>query len=1079
MKLKVITAVLFILLGINSTNAQVNLNDSIIAYLPLNGNAIDVSGQNNNATATLSGVYPNISRQGIPNQALFFNGEHEQGLLDFGTPLLNGRTLLTVSMWFNITNLLNAMSIFGQDNLFEIAFYTGPNRLSIFHPTSGTTNVSLSSTLNTWQHLAITTTSTQMRIYLNGILMSTINGNHVIGTNTTNTRIGGNVINQSNNSFFRGAIDELRIYNQILNNQEIEILSASSSITILPLNLNNTELCAGKNYALPFMFFGSGIQNGNIFTAQLSDENGNFSQPYILGTKLSTNNDTINITVPDFVPTGSNYRIRIVSSFPQITSNTSIQTYTVNNPGDGWTTLKRNRLLWYQFNTNSADSSGNGSHATLSGGASYGADRFGNPVGALQLNGVSAFASAPSGVWFNGPFSVSCWVRPNSITNWARLFDFGNGSANDNVTATLFQGTTNRQQAETYIGGLSTGFALTNSPGLRLNQWNHYLVQFDGTTIRIYIDGVLAASANSGIPKFITRLNCWIGRSNWAADAFANASFDDFMLFNRALTTNEIQALANDGLIIHNPIPCSGNMLQLNAPLLPGATYQWNGPNGFSSSLRQPLIANLSNANSGNYQLIIKQGLCDSLITTKLITINNLAVQPNITFNSLPPALNTGSTPISLSATPTGGTFFGNGISGSSFNPALAGEGEHIVLYSVLNASGCYTNRSDTTIIFPSYPITNTSTTTCNGGFYDAEGPNQNYSSNQSIIHTFYSGSNQKLQFNFSSFGLAQGDTLFLFDGADTSSFLIAYYIQNAAPDIIWSKDSMLTFWFKSDGANVGTGWNASFSCMTNPTVVENTSLRSGMHQICNGVLLDPGGTGNYGYGYWQQTIRASEGARLRFEYSQFNVNGNNGGHWLNIYDGPTTASPLIGAYNNFNFPPAVIESSGEYLTFGFDAGNTNAALQSGFSANLNCFGSVIPVIINSNTSEQTCNAVWFDAGGSTLNYPHNSNVIQNFVSTNGNKLRFTFNRNVTQLGAGDSLFVYDGPDTTAQLISTFIQGSNFEPIKSKDSTLTYKFTSNNTDNGRGWQSFVSCVPSHAPIDTFALSSGVRYSCNA
>jgi hypothetical protein len=281
-------------------------------------------------------------------------------------------------------------------------------------------------------------------------------------------------------------------------------------------------------------------------------------------------------------------------------------------------------LLWYQFNTNTGDSSGNGFHATLNGGASYGADRFGNPVGALQLNGVSAFAAAPAGVWFNGPFTVSCWVKPNSITSWARLFDFGNGSASDNVTATLFQATANRQQAETYIGNSSSGFALTNAPGLRLNQWNHYLVQFDGTTIRIYIDGVLAASANAGIPKFITRLNCWIGRSNWAADAFSNALFDDFMLFNRSLTMNEIQALANDGLIIHNPIPCAGNVLQLNAPFLVGATYQWSGPNGFSSAIRQPIISNVGTANSGTYQLVIKQGLTTLPFSQPLLLIHYL-----------------------------------------------------------------------------------------------------------------------------------------------------------------------------------------------------------------------------------------------------------------------------------------------------------------------------------------------------------------------------------------------------------------------------------------------------------------------
>lgn len=1064
----------------SSTFAQINLTDSLFVHLPLDNTTNDVSGNNNNAIRSLTGVYGTSNRIGIIDGAMLFNGDFEAGLLDFGTPLLNGRTQLTTSFWFNITNAVNAMSMFGQDNLFEVAFYTGPNRISIFHPTSGTTNINLSSTLNVWQHIAITTSNTQMRVFINGILMATINGNHVIGTNTTNTRIGGNVINQSNNSFLRGMIDELRLYSRVLNLQEIENLSSSSPVTLITNTLPTTNLCAGSTYRLPYQVFGSGIISGNKFIAQLSDENGLFNSPIVIGERTFTGSDTITITIPDFVSSGSNYKLRIVSTFPMVTGNTSIQTYQISNVGDGLSTLKRNRLLWYQFNTNTGDSSGNGFHATLSGGATYGLDRFGNPVGALQLNGVSAFAAAPANVWFSGPFTVSCWVRPNSITNWARLFDFGNGSANDNVTATLFQSTNNRQQAETYIGSSSSGFALTNSPGLRLNQWNHYLIQYDGTVMRIYIDGVLAASANSGIPRLITRNNCWIGRSNWAADAFANALFDDFMLFNRALSTDEIQVLANDGLITHNPIPCAGNMLQLSAPSLQGATYQWSGPNGFVSSLRQPIIANVSTVNSGSYQLVIKQGLCDSIVANKTINIINAANQSVITFNSLPTQTNTGLAPITLTATPANGIFSGNGIMANTFNPQLAGEGTHIVLYSVQHANGCFTNRPDTTITFPSYNMTNTNTFACSGGFYDAEGSSNNYSSNQSIIHTFYSGSNLRLQFNFSSFGLGSGDTLFVFDGPDTSSMLIAYYISNSASDVIWSKDSSLTFWFKSDGNIVGSGWNASFTCMQNPVILnENILVRAGMQQSCTGVLLDPGGTGNYSYGYWEQTIRASAGSRLRYTSSMFNVNGNNGGHWLTIYDGPTTSSPIIGSYNNFNFIPAFVESTGEYLTFAFNANNTNASLQPGFSGNLSCTTPVIPVIINNNSNEQTCNAVWYDQGGSAAPYSNNLDITQSFVSTNGNKLRFTFNPIETQIGTGDTLFVYDGPDTTAQLLSVHITGSNFEPIKSKDSTITFKFKSNNTINGRGWQSFVSCVPSHALIDTFALSNGIRYSCNA
>lgn len=47
------------------------------------------------------------------------------------------------------------------------------------------------------------------------------------------------------------------------------------------------------------------------------------------------------------------------------------------------------------------------------------------------------------------------------------------------------------------------------------------------------------------------------------------------------------------------------------------------------------------------------------------------------------------SSPVPLTATPTGGTWSGTGVSGTFFDPALAGAGIHEVLYTVTDSSGC------------------------------------------------------------------------------------------------------------------------------------------------------------------------------------------------------------------------------------------------------------------------------------------------------------------------------------------------------------------------------------------------------
>jgi hypothetical protein len=62
------------------------------------------------------------------------------------------------------------------------------------------------------------------------------------------------------------------------------------------------------------------FKTGNVFTAQLSNGTGNFSNPTVIGTLNSLTAGTINTTLPATVANGTAYRIRIVASTPPTTS---------------------------------------------------------------------------------------------------------------------------------------------------------------------------------------------------------------------------------------------------------------------------------------------------------------------------------------------------------------------------------------------------------------------------------------------------------------------------------------------------------------------------------------------------------------------------------------------------------------------------------------------------------------------------------------------------------------------------------------------------------------------------------------
>jgi hypothetical protein len=72
--------------------------------------------------------------------------------------------------------------------------------------------------LNTWTHLAATYDGSALRLYVNGTLAGTLNVSGTLTKSTDPLRIGGNTIW---GEYFRGLIDDVRVYNRALSQSEI------------------------------------------------------------------------------------------------------------------------------------------------------------------------------------------------------------------------------------------------------------------------------------------------------------------------------------------------------------------------------------------------------------------------------------------------------------------------------------------------------------------------------------------------------------------------------------------------------------------------------------------------------------------------------------------------------------------------------------------------------------------------------------------------------------------------------------------------------------------------------------------
>ncbi|RZJ76113.1 MAG: gliding motility-associated C-terminal domain-containing protein [Flavobacterium sp.] len=93
---------------------------------------------------------------------------------------------------------------------------------------------------------------------------------------------------------------------------------------------------------------------------------------------------------------------------------------------------------------------------------------------------------------------------------------------------------------------------------------------------------------------------------------------------DEATITIEIKDLPQIPIIAAAAPVCEGSNVQLSATSVAGATYQWTGPDNFSSNVREPLLQNTTMADGGTYSVTITVNGCTSVPSTVDVIINSI-----------------------------------------------------------------------------------------------------------------------------------------------------------------------------------------------------------------------------------------------------------------------------------------------------------------------------------------------------------------------------------------------------------------------------------------------------------------------
>ncbi|MBI2730135.1 MAG: gliding motility-associated C-terminal domain-containing protein [Sphingobacteriales bacterium] len=241
--------VLILLFAFTSINAQVNLNSGLVAYFPFSGNANDISGNNINGSVT--GASLTTDRFNTNGNAYYFDGNSYIGLPYSNLYNFSPQGEFSISVW-----VLPDQGYSWPAQAVVVKSPPNPNFLASnwnygtyilnYHAMAGFAGVNFLNGTTTF-------TSTQcwyniIQTYKNGIWNLYVNGNleasdasqtKFILQDGPASKIFLGKKGESNGDYYKGKMDDVRIYNRVLTTDEIASIYNENNATCQTNNCNN------------------------------------------------------------------------------------------------------------------------------------------------------------------------------------------------------------------------------------------------------------------------------------------------------------------------------------------------------------------------------------------------------------------------------------------------------------------------------------------------------------------------------------------------------------------------------------------------------------------------------------------------------------------------------------------------------------------------------------------------------------------------------------------------------------------------------------------------------------------------
>ncbi len=458
----------------------------LVGWWPFNGNANDESGNGNNGT--VNGATLTTDRFGNVSSAYDF---HQTGHITL--PSLNV-TSITINAWvkrlpgpvgapaivskhYTSSTTNSSYILYHQeaDACVPKIYYTNTVGSPFAEAATGKNDCD-----DSWHMITGVVSATQIKIYYDGILVSTNSNGGSIKSSTFNTLIGRSYANNGslNPTTFGGKIDDVGIWNRALSDCEVEGLFFAGNP--LSLSIPNKIICSGQSTTLsanPSIVGGGYLWSTNATTSSISispTTTTNYSVTYNYG---SCNQATTTASVfvgnnsswtgssdsdwhkpcnwnPQAVPTCcQSVYIPLTANQPVVSGTASCKDISIESSSGALLTVNSNANLQIETCPNiSTQNNCIGSITSLNCASAITSGTF--ISGQSITNGISVIPySGGNGENFNGQVITSTGVT--GLTAVLSQGNFANGSGNINLAISGTPSTSGTASFTVTLGGQS------------------------------------------------------------------------------------------------------------------------------------------------------------------------------------------------------------------------------------------------------------------------------------------------------------------------------------------------------------------------------------------------------------------------------------------------------------------------------------------------------------------------------------------------------------------------------------------------------------------------------------------------